>query len=564
MAASANQSTYERHAVLRSRGAPPTLTFINGVWSRCLQEPWINQKPHYIKQPQPGEDGWPQGLTCLHVFYDGSLWRISSDDDQSVFAVANTDAEHPNTVSRDDWLLLSASSRMLEAWPDFALACEGPNTEAKPFLLDELGVDFFLRIQLKSRKVIWFTDPISGVVFHSAAKSTSAQGGRMQPGKRYCHLCKKCISANNFHSQHLAHLHRPGRPLGLLALPDHRGNVELQWMPPTSDGGLRLTGYRLSVSFDNGVTWANNLDLDIDAVSGSGANPPGPSAAISLAQLAALCPPGTRPAYRFAVAASNRAGTGAASESSPPITASPPQAYDAMRLPGLHAMQQPPPADVAQSPPPQLGLPMGLHDLLAHDALGAHESASSYGAPAGQLGEPGPAIFPGLASAPAPAAATADLPPHATTDVLTGAPLAPPGEFAVSRLSSMSERLSDTFGRFSAAIGMDISSRFSAGKCFEASGRSSMGRGSAGSRRGSLAGRKTAGERKSLDMFDLEGLEGLDEEDMRLDLSELLDFASAKSHWKKMWPFCQAVNAFTKNGASTAAAATATAGSSGV
>jgi hypothetical protein len=341
--------------------------------------------------------------------------------------VANTDAEHPNTVSRDDWhaapsmpdaaplprlashapsvslqqlrldiaarppcrLLLSASSRMLEAWPDFALACEGPNTEAKPFLLDELGVDFFLRIQLKSRKVIWFTDPISGVVFHSAAKSTSAQGGRMQPGKRYCHLCKKCISANNFHSQHLAHLHRPGRPLGLLALPDHRGNVELQWMPPTSDGGLRLTGYRLSVSFDNGVTWANNLDLDIDAVSGSGANPPGPSAAISLAQLAALCPPGTRPAYRFAVAASNRAGTGAASESSPPITASPPQAYDAMRLPGLHAMQQPPPADVAQSPPPQLGLPMGLHDLLAHDALGAHESASSYGAPAGQLGEPG-------------------------------------------------------------------------------------------------------------------------------------------------------------------------------
>ena len=41
---------------------------------------------------------------------------------------------------------------MLEAWPDFALACEGPNTEAKPFLLDELGVDFFLRIQLKSRK----------------------------------------------------------------------------------------------------------------------------------------------------------------------------------------------------------------------------------------------------------------------------------------------------------------------------------------------------------------------------------------------------------------------------
>ena len=41
--------------------------------------------------------------------------------------------------------------------------------------------------------------------------------------------------------------------------------------------------------------------------------------------------------------------------------------------------------------------------------------------------------------------------------------------------------------------------------------------------RGSLAGRKTAGERKSLDMFDLEGLEGLDEEEMRLDVHWPID-----------------------------------------
>ena len=46
---------------------------------------------------------------------------------------------------------------------------------------------------------------------------------------------------------------------------------------------------------------------------------------------------------------------------------------------------------------------------------------------------------------------------------------------------------------------------------------------SAGSRRGSLAGRKTAGERKSLDMFDLEGLEGLDEEETRLDVHGPID-----------------------------------------
>lgn len=83
-----------------------TTPVLSDATSSPPQEPWINQKPHYIKQPQPGEDGWPQGLTCLHVFYDGaaqrgalpkpiayahqaplslagSLWRISSDDDQA-------------------------------------------------------------------------------------------------------------------------------------------------------------------------------------------------------------------------------------------------------------------------------------------------------------------------------------------------------------------------------------------------------------------------------------------------------------------------------------------------
>ena len=46
-----------------------------------------------------------------------------------------------------------------------------------PFLLEEIGVDFFLRVQLKTRKVIWFESP-AGEVFHSAAKPGGAGGGR--------------------------------------------------------------------------------------------------------------------------------------------------------------------------------------------------------------------------------------------------------------------------------------------------------------------------------------------------------------------------------------------------
>jgi hypothetical protein len=56
-------------------------------------------------------------------------------------------------------------------------------------MMEELGRDFFLRVQL-TRKVVWFVCPSSGNVYHSAAKP-GGPGGRAKPGKRYCHLCKK-------------------------------------------------------------------------------------------------------------------------------------------------------------------------------------------------------------------------------------------------------------------------------------------------------------------------------------------------------------------------------------
>eukprot|EP00967_Tisochrysis_lutea_P001099 scaffold1406_cov27-Tisochrysis_lutea.AAC.1 len=317
MFADRHHQRLERHGRLHSRGAPTAIGFINGVWSRCMEQPMVNGRPHYVKLPRDGDPTWPSDVACLRIFFEANLWRIASFDNQHIYGAAQSDAEHPNTVSREDWLILSTETRMLEPWIDFMISCEGPNTEEKPFLLEELGIDFFLRIQLKSRKVIWFTDPSTGAVYHSAAKSTAGEGGRMQPGKRYCHLCRKCISANNFQSQHLAHLHRPSQPLQLNAIPANEDMVKLQWTPPSRDGGLALTGYRLSISFDDGKTWTSSLDVDIEAV--SAADPSSPSVSISLAQLNCIRPVGSRAPYRFAIAATNRAGIGFLSEPSPPV-----------------------------------------------------------------------------------------------------------------------------------------------------------------------------------------------------------------------------------------------------
>ena len=71
-------------------------------------------------------------------------------------------------------------------------------------------------------------------MLHSAAKSTAATGGggRGQPGKRYCHLCHRCVSANNWVSQHLANTHRAAAPTGLLAISTgDEKTVEVRTLP---------------------------------------------------------------------------------------------------------------------------------------------------------------------------------------------------------------------------------------------------------------------------------------------------------------------------------------------
>ena len=47
----------------------------------------------------------------------------------------------------------------------------------------------------------------------------------------------------------------PGTPRGLDAEADGTSRIELSWRAPTSDGGSRITGYRIEVSEDGGTRW---------------------------------------------------------------------------------------------------------------------------------------------------------------------------------------------------------------------------------------------------------------------------------------------------------------------
>ena len=49
----------------------------------------------------------------------------------------------------------------------------------------------------------------------------------------------------------------PGAPRNLTATVVGTDAIELEWNPPTSDGGTRITGYRIEVSTDAGATWPN-------------------------------------------------------------------------------------------------------------------------------------------------------------------------------------------------------------------------------------------------------------------------------------------------------------------
>jgi len=183
----------ERHARLSSSGALEGLSFLNGEWRRSSEEPEVDSKPHFVKQHDSG---------MLHLYYHwpATAWQIATQlraPANKVLAQAISDADHPNTIAKSSWCLLGPLD-MLMSCSTFDMSVDGPNTIDKPFLIEELGRDFFIRQQPR-KLVIWFECPQSGQVYHSGAK----KAGTHKAGNRYCPMCHRCFSANNFKSQHL-------------------------------------------------------------------------------------------------------------------------------------------------------------------------------------------------------------------------------------------------------------------------------------------------------------------------------------------------------------------------
>jgi len=117
----------------------------------------------------------------------------------SARALVRSDGQHPNTVDKGSWSLLASTSGLAPC-DAFDFCTEGPNTPEQPFLMEELGLDYFIRAQPR-KQVIWFEDPSTGQVFHSGAKKAGTHSDK--PGNRYCPMCERCFSANNFKSQHM-------------------------------------------------------------------------------------------------------------------------------------------------------------------------------------------------------------------------------------------------------------------------------------------------------------------------------------------------------------------------
>ena len=165
----------------------------------------------------------------LHLTSDGAAWRVTRGAGSGeVIAEAASTALHPGTVEVGSWKVFDGGKELPKS-AELEMFCDGPNTEEQPFLMEELGRDYFLRAGLLTRKnLIWFVCPATGEIYHSAADAKpGGEGGRSKPGKRYCHLCNK--AAAPLHSPPAAPLSRS--PTGG---PASRGAVLLRQQLPVA------------------------------------------------------------------------------------------------------------------------------------------------------------------------------------------------------------------------------------------------------------------------------------------------------------------------------------------
>lgn len=126
-------------------------------------------------------------------------WTILDSRGRTWYSAPRSPALHPTTVAPDEW---DANHELPQApSPVFEhVGLEEASSPQTPLSLHGLGLDFFVRGSPAARpSILWYIDPHTGQVHHTGTK---CKGGRH--GKRYCALCGKSISSNNFVGQHMS------------------------------------------------------------------------------------------------------------------------------------------------------------------------------------------------------------------------------------------------------------------------------------------------------------------------------------------------------------------------
>ena len=179
--------------MLRSCSVPEWAPHLEACFTRLEAD--VNERPHYA-------NGDP--LLPMHIFWVDGTWYISDPSCPNMFtyAKAESDAMHPNTIYAGEWVGMHTIPRGWVEMPDFQVCASLDSSKSNPLSLDEIGVDYFTRIAYP--RPLWFIDPTTG---EPASSRTKAGKSGRAAGLRFCNLCNKCLSANNFVSQHLKRKH---------------------------------------------------------------------------------------------------------------------------------------------------------------------------------------------------------------------------------------------------------------------------------------------------------------------------------------------------------------------
>jgi hypothetical protein len=143
--------------------------------------------------PFPSPSTWVAAEDATWVLDDLTLLRRAGgwcvERGGTVLLAAASLALHPTTVCPEEWYASDGRS-----CPVSFRHVRLETSCSRPVDMSVLGLDFFTRMRY-TPCLVWFRAP-NGEVHFSRSKGDP-------PGKRYCNICDRTFSSNNFASQHM-------------------------------------------------------------------------------------------------------------------------------------------------------------------------------------------------------------------------------------------------------------------------------------------------------------------------------------------------------------------------